>query len=111
MHAEGCTSLTLNEESQPVDGDRILQNSPKEHFDCGNDAKAFLRRYPAGKCHMETERLKNVGITPSHQIAELDRAPVNAQGKVEFSSDFYILRPRDAARSNGVALVEVYNLQ
>ncbi len=42
-------------------------------------------------------------------IADLDKAAVNAQGKVEFSSDFYLLRPLDAARSNGVALVEVSN--
>jgi alpha/beta hydrolase family protein len=42
-------------------------------------------------------------------IADLDKAPVNAQGKVEFSSDFYLIRPVDPARSNGVALVEVSN--
>jgi hypothetical protein len=42
-------------------------------------------------------------------IADIDKATVNALGKVEFSSDFYLLRPLDAARSNGVALVEVSN--
>jgi hypothetical protein len=42
-------------------------------------------------------------------IANIDKAPVNAEGKVEFSSDLYIMRPLDAARSNGVAFVDVVN--
>lgn len=42
-------------------------------------------------------------------IADVDKAPVNLDGKVEFSSDVYILRPLDAAKSNGVALVDVLN--
>ena len=42
-------------------------------------------------------------------IVDLDKAPKNADGRVEFSADLYILRPKDAARSNGVALVEVSN--
>src|SRR5262249_2132901 len=35
-------------------------------------------------------------------IADLDKAPRNAQGKVEFSSDLYIIKPKDPARGNGV---------
>jgi hypothetical protein len=42
-------------------------------------------------------------------IADLDKAPVNAAGRVEFSADLYILRPRDAERSNNVAFVDVLN--
>ena len=42
-------------------------------------------------------------------IVNLDRAPKSGSGKVEFSADLYILQPRDATRSNGVALVEVLN--
>ncbi len=42
-------------------------------------------------------------------IVDLDKAPKGANGRVEFSADLYILRPKDAARSNGVALVEVSN--
>ena len=41
-------------------------------------------------------------------IVDLDRAPTNA-GRVEFSADLYILRPKDAAKSNGTALIEVSN--
>ncbi len=41
-------------------------------------------------------------------VADLDKAPVNAAGRVEFSSDLYILRPK-APRGNGAALVDVLN--
>ena len=47
---------------------------------------------------------------PHNQIiVDLDRAPRNAQGLVEFSSDFYILQPKDPAKSNGTALLEISN--
>jgi hypothetical protein len=42
-------------------------------------------------------------------IVDLDKARKNADGRVEFSADLYILRPKDAARSNNVALIEVSN--
>src|SRR6266478_4297466 len=42
-------------------------------------------------------------------IADVDKAPKNSQGKVEFSADLLILRPKDAARGNGVALFDVVN--
>src|SRR3954467_13612963 len=41
-------------------------------------------------------------------VVDLDKAPVNAAGLVEFSSDLYILRPK-APRGNGAALVDVLN--
>jgi Alpha/beta hydrolase domain len=42
-------------------------------------------------------------------VVDLDKAPRNAKGLVEFSSDVYIIKPKDAARANGAALVEVSN--
>src|SRR5215204_5806625 len=46
---------------------------------------------------------------PHNQIiADLDKAPVNVPGRVEFSSDLYILRPK-APRGNGAALVDILN--
>lgn len=42
-------------------------------------------------------------------IFDLTLAPQNKDGLVEFSADIYILRPRDAARGNGTALVEISN--
>jgi hypothetical protein len=41
-------------------------------------------------------------------VVDLDKAPINAGGRVEFSSDLYILRPK-APRGNGAALVDILN--
>ena len=47
---------------------------------------------------------------PANQIiADIDRAPKNSAGLVEFSSDLVVLRPKDAAKSNGTALLEISN--
>src|SRR4051812_28961347 len=42
------------------------------------------------------------------RVADIEKAPVNAAGRVEFSSDLYILKPK-APRGNGAALVDVLN--
>src|SRR5258705_346495 len=42
-------------------------------------------------------------------ITDIDRAPRNAKGLVEFSADLYVLRPRVSAKSNGTALLEISN--
>ena len=50
-------------------------------------------------------------VDPANQrnrvIVDLDRAPKNAQGRVEFSADFYAVRPKSGG--NGVAIVDVVN--
>ena len=48
-------------------------------------------------------------LAPNRIIADLDLAPKNVQGMVEFSADLYILQPKDAAASNGTALLEISN--
>jgi hypothetical protein len=42
-------------------------------------------------------------------IADIDNAPRNAAGKVEFSADFYLLKPKAIAKGNGAVLYEVSN--
>ncbi|HET7188870.1 MAG TPA: alpha/beta hydrolase domain-containing protein [Gemmatimonadaceae bacterium] len=42
-------------------------------------------------------------------IVDLDRAPRNAAGEVEAWSEFVMLVPRDAAKRNGVTLLDVVN--
>ncbi len=42
-------------------------------------------------------------------IADIDKAPRNEKGLVEFSSDLYFLKPRDPKRGNGAVLYEVSN--
>ena len=50
-------------------------------------------------------------VDPAHRrnsgIVDIDRAPKNAQGRVEFSADFYAMRPKSGG--NGVAIVDVVN--
>ncbi|MGB7285011.1 MAG: alpha/beta hydrolase domain-containing protein [Candidatus Acidiferrum sp.] len=45
----------------------------------------------------------------NRQIVDLDKAPRNAQGEVEFSADLYLLRPKDMDKGNGAVLFEVSN--
>ena len=42
-------------------------------------------------------------------IVDLNLAPKNAQGLVEFSADFYLLKPVDPARGNGRLFYEAGN--
>ena len=42
-------------------------------------------------------------------IVDLDKAPRNARGMVEYETDFFILRPAEPARSNGVLVYDVTN--
>src|SRR5262245_33848786 len=42
-------------------------------------------------------------------VADIDKAPKNAAGKVEFSSDFYMIKPKDLGLGNGTVLYEVSN--
>lgn len=45
----------------------------------------------------------------NRQIVDLDKAPRNAQGEVEFSADLYLFKPKDMAKGNNAALFEVSN--
>jgi len=42
-------------------------------------------------------------------ITDIDYAPRNADGKVEFRSDFYLIKPKDITRGNGTLFYEVSN--
>ena len=42
-------------------------------------------------------------------ITDIDFAPRNAAGKVEFHSDFYLIKPKDVTRGNGTVFYEVSN--
>ena len=47
---------------------------------------------------------------PANQIiTDIDKAPRNDEGKVEFSADVYVLKPRDPKFGNGAVLFEVSN--
>ena len=59
----------------------------------------------AGKIHFAVDPK----LAPNRIIADVDLAPRNAEGKVEFSADLYLLRPRDPAKRNGTLLLEISN--
>ena len=59
----------------------------------------------AGKLYFEVDPR----AARNRQIVDLDRAPRNARGAVEFSADFFILKPKELSRANGAALVEIPN--
>jgi len=42
-------------------------------------------------------------------IVNLDRAPRNARGMVEYAADFYVMRPADPRKGNRILLYEVTN--
>ena len=42
-------------------------------------------------------------------ITDIDKAPRNARGRVEFSADFYLIKPKEIGRGNGTVLYEVSN--
>lgn len=75
--------------------------------------------FAGGKSFGDTgpyERLIGVArfaVDPSREankrIVDLDRAPRNARGLVEFASDVFILKPVDPARGNGAILYDVNN--
>jgi len=48
-------------------------------------------------------------LAPNRIIADIELAPRNDKGLVECSADLYMLQPRDPAKSNGTALLEVSN--
>src|SRR5260370_18444971 len=42
-------------------------------------------------------------------IVDLDKARRDSKGQVEFSADFYLLKPKDVSKGNGAVLFEVSN--
>jgi hypothetical protein len=47
---------------------------------------------------------------PANRIVrDIEFAPVNGSGEVEYSAEFHLLRPADPAKSNGTVLFEVSN--
>ena len=42
-------------------------------------------------------------------IADLDKAPRNAHGMIDYAADFFILRPADLRRTNSVLVYDVTN--
>ena len=73
------------------------------------DGKSFGAAGPyeriAGKAYFAADP----NLPANKIIADIARAPRNEDGLVEFSSDIYVLKPRDPAHGNGAVLFEVSN--
>jgi hypothetical protein len=67
------------------------------------DVGAYERVIGVATGEVDPLRVENRGI------ANLDKAPRNAEGRVAYQTDFFVLRPVDAARGNGRLLYEVNN--
>jgi hypothetical protein len=59
----------------------------------------------AGKAHFALDP----SLPQNAVVVDLDLAPKNAKGLVEFSADFYLLKPVDPARGNGRLFYEAGN--
>lgn len=84
------------------------------------DLKIFKREpFAGGQAFGEVgpyDQIKGVArfaIDPKDErnrvIVDLDLAPKNADGKVEFAADFVILTPKDPAKGNGAIFYDVNN--
>jgi hypothetical protein len=59
----------------------------------------------AGKLHFSVDPQ----AAANRMVADLGYAPTNAENRVEFSADFYLIKPKAAERGNGTLLLEVSN--
>jgi hypothetical protein len=66
-------------------------------------AGSYLRIRGAAKGELDP------AATENSVIVDLDNAPRNARGLVEYETDFFILRPADPSRTQGVLVYDVTN--
>ena len=85
------TNIQIVDRSEVLDGASFGSAGPYERI--------------AAKVHFAVDPK----LAPNRVIADIDLAPRTPDGKVEFSSDLYILKPRDPAKGNGSALLEISN--
>jgi hypothetical protein len=87
----GVTGLKILQQSEVLEGRSFGSAGPYERI----VAKADFAIDPRAE--------------PNRIIADANLAPRDQSGKVEFSADVYIIRPRDPAKGNGTALVQISN--
>jgi hypothetical protein len=66
-------------------------------------AGAYIRIKGVARGMLDPSAAANAGIV------DLDKAPRNAQGLVEYTTDFDILRPKDPLRGSGILVCDVPN--
>ena len=78
---------------------RALLENGKEYGDIGTYDQLI------GKVHFEVDPFSEANV----RIVDIQLAPRNINGKVEFSADFLILTPSDPIKGNGTMLLDVVN--
>ena len=73
------------------------------------NGKAFGAVGPYEKIHGKAYFAVDPANPRNKVIADLELAPRNREGKVEFSADLFILKPKDPSRGNGVVFFDVIN--
>src|SRR5713101_9078594 len=66
-------------------------------------AGAYVRIKGVARGMLDPAASANAGIV------DLDKAPMNARGLVDYATDFDILRPKDALRGSGILVYDVPN--
>ena len=69
------------------------------------DLPAYSYERLTGKVHFAVDPK----LPANKIITDIELAPRNAQGLVEFSADLYVIQTKDPAKSNGTALLEISN--
>jgi hypothetical protein len=94
LPALACAALLrieVSERSDVLDGQPFGAAGPYERI--------------AGKAYFAVDP----NLPANKIVVDLDKAPRNEEGLVEFSSDIYVLKPRDPAHGNGAVFFEVSN--
>jgi len=80
-----------------------------EHREAVLNGKAFGRAGAYEKLVGKVDFALDPKAAINQKIVDLGLAPKNAKGEVQFSADFFLLKPVDAARGNGRLFDEVGN--
>ncbi|HQU46258.1 MAG: hypothetical protein B7Z73_11595, partial [Planctomycetia bacterium 21-64-5] len=83
-----------------------LEISSRTPYDGG---RTFGDRGSYQRCRGKLGFAVDPSLAANRQIVDLELAPRNANGKVEFSADFEILAPSDLAKASGSLLYDVNN--
>src|SRR5688572_29222334 len=82
---------------------KVLQREPYAEGKTFGDVGPYEKIVGIAKFAVDPDHPKNKAIV------DLNLAPRNAQGNVEFESDVYILAPKDLAKGNGAIFYDVNN--
>lgn len=96
-------ALTLS--SAPAEVTRVEIESTEPWLGGRDSGKAGAFEKLQGRVYFDIDPQSATG----RRVADIALAPRNAKGRVEFSSDFVLVRPRDPARARHSVLLEIPN--